>query len=308
MEGRAPVLLLIIALLAGCATAPSAPSSSLDGPSASIASAFRVDAQDCREGGAYVTWNVIPNDPDLPPGFDTRHVSSDIGDPPITTLGGGPTVLHTPADMMAGPNVTGAYHPLMHCATWTLDGVEKTDLWLAWVAALVYAPSYDPAPLEREYSVGAVGVNDADLAAALAGAGIAAEVLTITDFALDATHMRNAFAFDHHGVIYADIPMRDAGAKVDETMRLWVVVPADDGSSRPVALDFMDSGGAHLVASGPGAFEHTVTGPAPASVVPAHTFTSWALGYTGVTRTITLGPGVNVTLDADGHAHGTWKG
>lgn len=41
-----------------------------------------------------------------------------------------------------------------------------------------------------------------------------------------------------------------------------------------------------------------------ADLAPLHTFTSWALGYTDITRTITLGPDVDVIRDADGHAHG----
>lgn len=302
MDGRSFAPFVIVALLAGCAASQDPPAASLDPPPAA-GLAFRVDATDCAEAGGYVTWNVIPNDPDLPPGFDTRHVSAEIGDPPFTTVGGGPTILRTPADAIPGPNVTGAYHPIMHCPTWTLDGVEKADLWLAWVAASIYAPPYDPAPIEREYALGAIGVNDADLAARLRALGIVAETLTVTDFSIDATNMRHAFAFDHHGDIYADVPTRDAGAKSDETIRMWIVGAAPGEEGRPVALDFTDTGGRHLVASAPGAFEHTVKGPAPASVVPAHTFSSWALGYVGVTRSITLGPVVDVVLDADGHAH-----
>lgn len=168
----------------------------------------------------------------------------------------------------------------------------------------MHPPSYDPAPLAREYSVGAIGVSDADLARALAVGGIATEPLTITDYALDATNMRHAFAFDAHGAIYADVPMRAMGEKPSEPMRRWVVAAEEGKASRPVALDFADEGGTRLVASAPGVFEHTVGGPAPASVVPLHTFTSWALAYTGVTRTVTLGPVVDVVVDADGHAHG----
>jgi hypothetical protein len=98
--------------------------------------------------------------------------------------------------------------------------------------------------------------------------------------------------------------MRELGPKTDETMRLWVVSGTRGEASRPVALDFLDEGGTHLVASAPGAFEHTVAAdPAPAPIVPVHTFSSWALGYTGVTRTIVLGPDVDVTIDADGHVH-----
>jgi hypothetical protein len=298
---NAKALVLVIALLAGCTT-PEPSSTSLP-DTMQAAATFQLDAQGCTEAGAYVTWNAFPNDPDLPPGFDTRHVSKDIGDPPFTTVGGGPTVLRTPADAVAGPNVTGAYHPIMRCATWTLDGVEKKDLWIAWVAAFVHAPTYDPAPLERTYSVGAIGVNDADLAAALARAGIKTERLTVTDFSLDAANMRHAFAFDHHGTIYADVPMREIGAKPEGTTRYWAVASEKGQSSHPVALDIRDAGGKHLVASAPGAFEHTVNGPAPASIVPAHTFSSWALAYTGFSRSITMGPVVNVTVDAGGHVH-----
>lgn len=230
-------------------------------------------------------------------------MGEDLGNPPITTLGGGPTVQHTPLDMVPGDNVTGAYHPIMYCPTWTLDGLGKVDLWFAWVGALVHAPSFDPAPLAREYAVGVVAVSDADLARALSEAGIRSEVLTVTDFALDANHMRNAFQFDEHGDIYAHVPMRSLGARPSETLRLWAVTAGRGEENHPVALDFADVGGVHLVASAPGVFEHTVKGPAPAPVVPLHTFTSWALGYTGFSRTITPGPVVDVVVDGEGHVH-----
>jgi hypothetical protein len=297
MKGLALAIVLSGVLAAGCF----GPEDTNEASGLPVPAPFVLRAQGCQEAGAYVTWNVIPDDPDIPPGFDTRHVASDLGDPPITTLGGGPTVQHTPLDMMPGSNVTGAYHPILHCATWQLDGVDRTDLWLAWVAVLVHAPPYDPEPLGREYAVGAIGVNDADLARALSAAGIAAETLSVTDFALDSTNMRHVFRFDHHGDIYADVPMRALAAKASEGMRLWIVAGEGGQEVRPVALDFTDEGGTHLVASAPGVFEHTVAGPAPAPIVPIHTFTSWALAYMGFSRTITLGPVVDAS--APGHEH-----
>lgn len=304
MRGKTPLVrVVLIALLAGCVAAPQeSPPHSSEAPSPKADEGFRIEGRDCSEGGAYVTWNAFPNDPDLPPGFATRHVAADLGDPPTNSLGGEPDRLHTPANAVPSDNVTGAYHPIMYCPTWILDGVEKTELWFAWVSALIHPPAYDSAPVSREYSAGAIGVNDADLAAKLEAAGFAPEHITVTDFFLDATHLRNAFAFDHHGAIYADVPMRVLGAKPSETTRLWVVTATGEGASRPIALDFLDEGGQHLVASAPGAFEHTVRGPAPADVVPIHTFTSWALGYTGVSRTITLGPATDFVLDGT-HGH-----
>lgn len=302
-----PVLVGAALLLAGCTAPPSDEPAVAPGATV-LPPTFALEASGCDEGGSYVTWNAFPGDRNFPPPFTPVDVSDDVGNPPTTSLGGSP---QDPAsepwmhlDVVPGPTVTGAYHALVRCETWSLDGTARQDLWLGFVGARVAPPPFDPAPVDREYVVGVVGVADPDLAARMAAAGFHVEALSGLDLSLAGGSLRQAMRYDHHGDILAAVPLGGAGPKPAETIRLWTLVAVDEDHLRPLALDLVDAGGERYVASAPGLFEHTTTGPAPAVPgSPIHTFSSWALAYQGVERTFRPGPATEVVLDVEGHGH-----
>src|SRR5688572_16747349 len=102
--------LLVLLLLAGCAAPPE------DGAAPAAAAPAFFDAPSCDEGGGYVVWN-----PDglyderagtLPAPFEVADVTDDLGAPPVTAFG----------EASRRP-LAGAYHVVVTCPTWTLDGV-----------------------------------------------------------------------------------------------------------------------------------------------------------------------------------------
>lgn len=275
----------LLVLLAGCLAPVSDPL-----PSPAAPPAFRLVASGCEEGGGYVTWNAI-EDNQAPPPLQVADVSADLGHPPVNNNG---------APVPDG-NVTGAYHATLVCPRWSLDGVEKRDLRVAWVGGRVHAPPFDPAPVARNYAISTIGVSDADLVAALLRIGIQAEALLGAGLSFDGDVMVSSMSFAHHGDIVSAVPVERMAAKPDETIRIWALSPEGD-AARFVALDFGDRGGDHLVASGLGWFDHRTPSPQPPLPgVPIHEFSSWALAYRGVERVIEPGPSVDARTGAHGH-------
>lgn len=291
---RFALAFVLVALLAtGCAapaatTPPASPS-----PGAEAAPLFRLTSDSCDEGGGYVTWNTV-EDNQAPPPFEIADVHDDLGNPPINNNG----------NPIPDDNVTGAYHTTIHCAKYTLDGVEKENLLIALVGGRVHSPHFDPAPVERNYALSTLGTNDPDLVEALARVGIQTERLLGASLSFDADVLLSTMDFEHHGGIINLVPVKDYREKPSETIRIWLLMPEGEDSTRPVAIDFQDTGGRHWVASAMGRFDHRTPSPAPpAPGIPIHEFNSWALAYRGVERTIVPGPALDVVIDGSGHAH-----
>jgi hypothetical protein len=290
------VLVVLVALVAGC-TAPSvSPSPEADAPPGTLASAL-FESDSCEEGGGYVVWNPDGLNDEragyLAPPFEFADVSEDLGHPPVTAFG---EVSRTP--------LAGAYHAVVSCPTWTFQGEPRTDLLMAFVTMRVLPPPFDPAPVERQYIAGVLAVNDADLDVAFRAAGIHMENLLSASLSFEHGLLRSTMQFDHHGDIISVVPVETESERIAETIHLWFLSPLEDGGARPVALDFVDVGGTRLNAHSPGHFDHRAASPAPPApgVVPLHEFSSWALGYRDVARTVRPGPVVDVVLDVDaGH-------
>lgn len=287
-----PGIVLALALLAaGCVAAP-APEPAAPAPAAGLA--FHVASGSCAEGGGYVTWNM-EDDRDVPAPFEGADVRDDLGNPPFNGGTGSP---------VPRGNMTGAYHATIHCPDYTLDGVAKKDLHLAFVGGRVQPPPFNPDGVTRHYALTAIGASDPDIHAAWEALGLPMDPLLSASLSFDRDVLVGTMSFAIHGDIVSVVPVKTYREKPDETIRLWFRVPREDGSMGLYALDMRDEGGTHLVASSVGHFDHRAPSPAPpAPGPPLHEFPSWALAYRDVVRTLAPGPVVDVVLDADGHAH-----
>lgn len=289
---RVTLAVLLTALLAGCA----APAAQTDSAASTKPVAPFIEATLCHEGGGYVTWNMDVEG-EVPPPFEGHNVRDDLGDPPFN---GGADRNPIPDE-----NISGAYHGVIHCPAWTLDGVAKENLLIAWVGGRVYPPFFDPAPVERQYAMSVIGVNDADLETLLAERGFPVDPLYSAGLSFDQDVMLSTMSYQIHGDILSLVPVEEYREKPAETIRIWAMGKAPDGKAQPLALDLLDTGGRHLVASNVGHFDHRLPSPAPpAPGIPIHEFPSWALAYRDVTRSFAWGPAVeSIDLDAGGHGH-----
>ena len=283
------LVVALVALAAGCA-APS-PSADAELPVPEMLELF--SSPSCDEGGGYVVWN-----PDglhderagrIPKPFEFADASGDLGDPPVTAFG----------ERSRKP-LAGAYHVVVSCPTWTFQGVEKTDLLMAFVTGRVLPPPFDPSPLEREYVTFFIAVNDPDLEAAFVALGLAPEQLLSASLSFDNGILTSTMQMDHHGDIISVVPIEPVGAREPETMRLWFMVPVE-GGTRAIAIDMVDSAGGTLHrAPSPGHFDHRAPSAAPpAPGAPLHELSSWALGYRDVARSMRAGPVVEELLPVD---------
>jgi hypothetical protein len=289
-----PILLVLAAVCSGCL----ADDGAAPGPKAATWPTLDLEVTDCIEGGSYVTWNAYDADRNFPHGFVPADVLSDLGDPPINSIG-----QPQEGDILPGALVTGAYHPLVQCATWATGNETGTDLLLALVGGRIEVPAFDLAPVPRQYLAFILAANEPAVVEALESAGYHAEALTDSTLALEGDVLRTVVHFSQHGDVYAAIPAREDGAKASETIRFWHL-SADEGGAQVKALDFVDEGGTRLVASAPGYFEHLAgsTQP-PIPGAPLHSYTTWMLGYTGFTRSLVAGPVVILEGDGAGHGH-----
>lgn len=283
------LVLTVVALLAGC-TAPAEAPPEIGGHAAAVLFA----SASCDEGGSYVVWNQGGLGDRfggiLPEPFVYADATEDTGNPPITAWG------EVPQKPLAG-----AYHAVLSCPTWSIGGVEKTDLLIAFVAVLIVPPPFDPAPIEREYLVGVIAANDPDVARALVGMGIAPDEFISASLSFDNDILRSTMQFGHHGDITSAVPIETHSEREAETMRFWLLANVE-GGARPIALDFEDVGGTRHTASSPGYFDHRAPSAAPpAPGAPLHEFNSWALGYRDVARTVRIGPVVDTVVARADH-------
>ncbi|HVM44683.1 MAG TPA: hypothetical protein VM582_02010 [Candidatus Thermoplasmatota archaeon] len=280
-------LVALVALLAGCVTAPAG------GPDTAQAAAPALFASDsCEEGGGYVVWNTDApiDDPagNLPEPFVYADATDDLDSPPVTAYG----------EPSRRP-LEGAYHAVISCPTWTFRGVEKSDLRIAFVALRIQAPPFDPAPLDREYLLPFIAVNDPQLEAALVALGIAPEKLISSSLSFENGVLISTMQMDHHGDIVSVVPIETRGARERETMRFWILAPVKGGATA-IALDVEDVGGTRLLAPTVGHFDHRAPSAAPPLPgTPLHEFNSWALAYRDVARTVRIGPAVDAFIDHD---------
>lgn len=292
---RIAALLTLVLLGAGCLSSPSEPPAS-DAAAAPAAQAFLFEADTCDEGGGYVTWNMKePNQ--IPPPFAGENVRDDLGDPPFN--GGGTQ------GPVADENITGAYHATIWCPTYRIQGEERQNLLIAIVGGRVLPPPFDPAPVARNYQLSTIGINDPDLHALFEARGLPVDPLLGATLSFDNDVLVQTMSYAIHGDIISAVPVKAYREKPDETIRIWMMAKQADDTMVPVALDFVDVGGSHLIASQVGHFDHRTPPLAPGmpTGVPLHEFPSWALAYRGVARTAQWGPAIEQTFDGSGHGH-----
>ncbi|MHB1261076.1 MAG: hypothetical protein ACYC2H_05110 [Thermoplasmatota archaeon] len=293
VRGSGALLVLAATVMSGCLAGVDDPATDPELAPAVL----DLQVSGCREGGSYVTWNAYEGDRNFPFEFVPMDISDDVGRPAANSVG------HPQeGSVLPNGNVTGAYHPIVHCDSWIARGVQGADLLMAFVGVRIHQPSFDPDAVPRQYLAGALAVNQPAVADAFLAAGFPIETLSDTVFSIDGGVLRTFIHFSHHGDIYSVIPFKEADAKPDETIRLWVM-DVRDGTTTVRALDLIDEGGTRLVASAPGYFEHFANSDQPpVPGAPLHSYTTWLLGYTGFSRTFEAGP--TVVLDGEAtHEH-----
>jgi hypothetical protein len=286
---RGSMLLLAVALAAGCAssTAPppdaapaeEAPSHGAAGQAASLA----LIAKDCVEGGGHTSYRFQPGGRYLPEPWKEADVSDDLGHPLVGSEG---RVGDTPS--------WGIYHASVRCASYALDGKEGKDLFYGFVAIRVEPPPFDDGTAKIHYLAMMISASNPDVQEALHAAGFHASKGSGVAETVGST-FHQVLRDEHHGDFESRFVSKEAGPMPPGPVRLWMLTKGDDGKFHPRSLDWTNEGGAHIVAEGVGTISHTGTNdhaPLPGVAANAN-----GLAYAGYARTITLGPAPDVALD-----------
>ena len=297
------VLLLLLALLAGCATPGATEAGPEEGaPDAAAAglAPLGLAGTSCVEGGGHsvhpASLNPLP-EPWLPADVlgdvGPQVVYSEMPDPfyPVPTEG----------------QTMGNYHATMWCEGWTLDGAPRDDLFIGFVGMKVEPPPFDSGPTAtHHYLVTVVATNDDEVLARLQAAGIEAMKATASREPLAQGALRIQMMTEKNGDYDSLFKPRPFGEMTATRVRLWWQQGYDghgggEGAHdahgegyRPLALDLVATGGEHFVAEGQGYFAHS--GNEHHAPLPGAYGQAAALYYEGFDRTLEWGPRPDVRL------------
>lgn len=308
MRGHIVVLVLVLAMLAGCLAPASSQveSSSVAAPPSGPV-ALDLSGTECWIGGGH---SVLPKyDFLMPEPWMPADVLEDVGPQPFYSG----VVTNDPTSPIPGEGRTlGNWHATFVCEGWTLRGADKAGALVGLVGARVEPPPFDEGPpAARHYLITAVASDDEDIRAAFHEGGIPA---------MGATHARTATAellriqmwTEANGDYDSIFLPKDMGAMEPDRFRFWFQhngeghdhTHADEGGPEwratgefhPYAIDLAIGGaGRHVVAEANGYFTHSGSGHH--NGVPATANTA-ALLYEGFDATLEWGPRPDVALAA----------
>lgn len=285
---------LVVAVLAGClsAPAPSVESAPAETATTSLA-ALDLVATGCREGGGH---SVHPKEyQELPEPWVPADILEDVG----------PQVVWSeyvdPLNPSPDPGETfGNWHATVLCESMTFRGRALEPAFFGYVGERVERPVFDtstgPEP-DHHYLVTVVAVADDELLRAFHDAGIQAMKASATWEDIGGGFDRILMTTELNGA-YDSVQSWKAWGEPTAHTRVWF---QDTGKelphgaeghtphmdATPTSFDMWTTGGEHIVAEGQGYFSHSGTQHHGGLPGAGHTA---ALGYRDFDRTWTWGP------------------
>lgn len=271
---------------------------------------FKLEMNDCIEGGGVSLYNMEEGSPGPANGFNRTSISDDTGYPKVASYG---------QPIPEGGATTGIWHTSVICKSYVFNGVPgKGALEWGWVGVRVQPPEWDTSGIKRQYFVADFSVSDGEIVKALQGSMDlhASRNLNTEIRYLDPaeTMLYTALDDEDHGIFETYGKMKDYRDMELEPWRFWMLVASGDmhghahegadaepmaAKFRPISFDiqnFAESPVKHRVVDGTAMLSHTRTdahgtGPAGAQGNVG------GLTFEGFNRVITLGPQPEITFD-----------
>lgn len=298
---------LLLVAAAGCVAPVGDVAPAAAGADAADVPAFALTLGGCSEGGGVSLYNMKEGDPGPVEPFELADIQDEVGHPSIASYG---------EPIPPGGDTWGIWHVSLVCDAYTYDGAAAGPLEWGWVGVKILPPPWDDSGIERQFFVADLSFKDEavldDLQAldVHASRTFAAKVEWLAPMTL-----HTVLDDEDHGVFETHAKMKDYRALEPRTTRFWMLVaegghshatglsrgaggdgPDEAAAYRAVSFDVVDSAGdRHHVVDGTGLLSHTRTDAHGA--VPGAAGNLAGVLYTGVDRTVALGPSPDLVFD-----------
>lgn len=265
-----PIVIMGLALLAGCIQAPSTrPQIGTAATHADAAAPFALQMKHCHEGGGVSLYPMQDGQSGPTKDFKVADVQDDVGDPVVGSYG---------IPIAPGEKTSGIWHVSVVCDSYAADGVSQSGpLDWGWVGMKIQPPAWDTSGIQRQFFVADLSLKDKGLVKDLRDErGIHASLSQDVKVEWVAPQVFHQLLDDQdHGVFESRAAMKDYRPFQPGTTRFWMLIPIgmkgmdmDHGEMedapgtqyRAVAFDLVDSGsGTQMVAQATGFLTHTRT-------------------------------------------------